>query len=67
MSDDGRFNNYHLGVLIVTIGLWFFGCEGRFYSERYRSATDPALIGLFVVALGLWTLVREFRRRRRER
>ena len=67
MSDDGRFNNYHLGVLIVAAGLMFFGCDGPLYSERRRTVSaDPALIGLLVVAIGVWTLVKEFRRRRRD-
>ena len=66
MSDDGRFNNYHLGVLVITLGLLFFGCSGPLYSERHRTAADPAMIGAFVVASGVWTLIKEFRRRRRE-
>ena len=67
VADDGRFNNYHLGGFVILLGLLFFGCSGSFYSERHRTATDPALIGLAIVAMGAWTLVREFRRRRRDR
>jgi uncharacterized membrane protein HdeD (DUF308 family) len=65
MSDGERFNNYHLGALVIIGGVLFFG--GPFYSERLRSAVDPGLIGVALVALGAWTIIREFLRRRRDR
>ena len=65
-SDDGRFNNYHLGGFVILAGLLFFGCNGPLYSERRHTATDPGLIGLVLVAMGVWTVVREFLRRRRD-
>ena len=67
MGNGERFNNYHLGALVIAVGLLCFAIDGPIYSERRRWAVDPEFVGLFVTAIGTWTIVREWRRRRRDR
>ena len=66
MADDGRFNNYHLGGFVILLGLVFVGCNGLLHLGRYGVTAEPALVGLAIVALGMWAIVKEYRRRRRD-
>jgi len=66
VSEDGRFNNYHLGGFVILVGCLFFGCNGPVHLGRRGIDADPRLIAWGVVALGVWTIIREYRRRRRD-
>lgn len=65
-SDVGWFNVYHVGALLVVVGLVLIVIDVPLYSAHHRKAHGSELIGILVTAWGLCMIVREWLRRRRE-
>jgi hypothetical protein len=59
-------SNYALGISIIVIGLLFFLKEGPAYSVKHRSEYPSKVVGVVLLASGLWVVLKEFRRRRRD-
>jgi uncharacterized membrane protein YfcA len=59
--------NYYFGAALITVGLVLVNRTGAAYSEKYRSEYYPQLFGIALIAFGVWTIIKEFIRRQRER
>ena len=58
-------SNYTLGIFIAVLGAILVLKGGPDHSHKYRSEYPAKLIGIALLGLAAWTVVREFRRRRR--
>ena len=57
-------SNYALGVGLIVLGVLIFLKESPAYSFKHRSEYPAKVIGLSLFAMGVWIVVKEFRRRR---
>jgi hypothetical protein len=58
--------NYYFGAALIAFGLVLVNRGGAAYAARYRSEYYPALFGIGLIVFGVWTIIGEFRRRRRQ-
>ena len=60
-------SNYYFGAAVIAFGLVLIFREGSRYSAKYRSEYYPQLFGIGLIVFGVWTIISEFNRRRRQR
>lgn len=58
-----KISNYILGAVAIVGGLLLIQVDGPWISGRTRTEYPPQVFGIALLILGVWTLVKEFRRR----